>query len=78
MNKQSKENLISADRAELKPFQGESNGGGVLWAIYVFRGDRLAVIHGGDGFVMFYPSPGAAERAIKRLNSALPFTVAAK
>ena len=78
MTKQSRENLKAADRAELRPFHAESNGGGVaLWAIYLRHAERLAVVHGGDGFVMMYPTPGAAERAIKRIRPDLPFSVAA-
>lgn len=72
MTKQSKENLTVADRAELRPFSG---GGSDRWAIYLFLGDRLGVVHGGDGFVMLYPSAGAAERAIFRVRSDIRVTI---
>ena len=61
----SRENVKAATRLEVVEVSG-------LWAVKVWVGDRLCLVHGGDGFAMLYPSAGAAERAVRRLNPSQP------
>jgi hypothetical protein len=62
MTKISRENLKGADTVRIE----FCDSGGFF--VRVSRGDRVGYIFGADGFILTYPSPGAAERAIKRIR----------
>jgi hypothetical protein len=62
MTKTSRENLTAADQVRIE--FAECGG----FFVRVARGDRVGYICGSDGFILSYPSPGAAERAVKRIR----------
>lgn len=61
MTATSREAVKAATNVELVNMSG-------LWAVKAWNRDRLCLVHGGDGFAMLYPSVGAAERAVLRIN----------
>ena len=65
MTANSRAALQAADRIEILAFE---HRGQVSYGVKVWAGDRVAFVTGGDGFVMQYPTIGAAERAIKRIR----------
>ena len=62
MTKTSRENLQAADGVRIE----FCDSGGFF--VRVSLGGRVAYVCGSDGFILTYPSPGAAERAIKRIR----------
>lgn len=70
MTATSRENVRAADRIEVCEVRG-------LWSVKVWVGDRLGLVHGGDGLAMLYPSIGAAERAVRRINGTASVVVGA-
>lgn len=66
----SRENVRGAERIEVFEVRGR-------WAVKVWIGERLGLVHGGDGLAMLYPSIGAAERAVRRINGTVHVVVGA-
>jgi hypothetical protein len=69
MTKLSKENIQAADRAQI--LVCDSGG----YFLKVWAEQRVAFVHGADGFIMVYPSVSAAERALNRIRPDLRPTI---
>lgn len=63
MTAQSRRNLQAADRIEIRQSAG-------AWWVKVWVGELPGVAFAGDGLIMLYDSPAAAERAARRLSGA--------
>lgn len=72
MTATSKANLQAADRIEIHTFE---HRGQLSYGVKIWANDRTAFVCGGDGFVMLYPTIGAAERAIKRVRPDVSISV---
>jgi hypothetical protein len=67
MTKQSKENLMVAESIAIQATFPDPRYP-VAFMVRCQRGNRIGYVHGGDGFLIMYPTAGAAERAIKRVR----------
>lgn len=67
MTKQSKENLQVAESITIQPTFPVPDYP-VAFMVRCQLGQRVGYVHGGDGFLILYPTAGAAERAIKRIR----------
>lgn len=67
MTKQSKENLLVSESVTIQATYPVPNYP-VAYMVRCQLGQRVGYVHGGDGFLIMYPTPGAAERAVKRVR----------
>ena len=67
MTKQSKENLQAAESITIQATYPDPRYP-VAFMVRAQLGQRVGYVHGGDGFLILYPTVGAAERAIKRVR----------
>lgn len=67
MTKISRENLTVADTVTIEATFPVPNYP-IVYMVRLQLSQRVAYLTGGDGFLIMYPTPGAAERAIKRIR----------
>ncbi len=73
MTATSKAAIQAAERVEIMAVE---SGLSRSYCVKAWADGRLCLVHGGDGFAMLYPSVGAADRAVRRIRSDVPVSVA--